>query len=193
VASNYLCSLLPSDSLHCAVKSSSEFHLPADPATPIVLFAAGTGLAPFRGFIAERALQKAGGREVGRTVLFYGSRDRGDILHDEELFQWVRAEALDFRPVLSRSTSADDLPEPTKLVSGTKYVQDRVWEEREDVRELFRSGAMFYTCGSGARMAADLKKVLANIIKETRGCDDDEAQLILYKLAKDRYRTDVFL
>jgi len=72
VASNYLANLRAGDKVQMAVRpSSSAFHPPADPSVPLVLFCAGSGLAPTRGFIQERAAQKQSGREVGKILLFF--------------------------------------------------------------------------------------------------------------------------
>lgn len=41
------------------IRRSAAFHLPASPATPVILFAGGTGVSPFRSFIARRLAQGA--------------------------------------------------------------------------------------------------------------------------------------
>lgn len=196
VASNYIAFLNAGEFVNCTVKSSAKFHPPSDPSVPIVMFAAGSGIAPFRGFIEERALQAKAGRKVGPTVLYFGVRTPDDMYHSEALREWVAAGVLDFRPVLSRS-DAKELPgfpaDKVKLVPGTRHVQDRVAKESADIVHLFDEGAQFYTCGSGSRLGAGLKKVLIDIIKdEPRAQGKDPAEL-LDKLAQDRYRTDVFL
>ncbi|CAF4212977.1 unnamed protein product, partial [Adineta steineri] len=60
---------------YCSVRASNvKFHPPEDTKVPIVMIAAGTGIAPFRGFIQERAAQFVCGRDIGRTILYYGCR-----------------------------------------------------------------------------------------------------------------------
>ncbi|KAK4621748.1 NADPH--cytochrome P450 reductase [Fulvia fulva] len=64
----------------------STFKTPANMAAPIVMVAAGMGVAPFRAFLQERARMQRMGREIGRTVLFFGCRnERQDFLYCEEL------------------------------------------------------------------------------------------------------------
>ncbi|BEI92453.1 uncharacterized protein CcaverHIS019_0500810 [Cutaneotrichosporon cavernicola] len=195
VASNYVAFLNKGDNLLCTVKGSAGFYLPADPEVPVVLFAAGSGVAPFIGFIAERAIMAAAGRKVGRTVLYYGTRTPTDIVRKDKFARWVKDGFLEFRPVLSRSDvkEVEGLPGVT-LLPEAKYVQDRVWADKEDMAELYDAGAQYYTCGSGRRLGNDLKQTLVKIIAEKRPEGDDETvESIMERLARERYRTDVFL
>jgi NADPH-ferrihemoprotein reductase len=45
----------------------------------------GTGVAPFRGFVQERAQQVKNGDNVGKTILFFGCRNsEQDFLYKKE-------------------------------------------------------------------------------------------------------------
>ncbi|GMK56136.1 hypothetical protein CspeluHIS016_0211920 [Cutaneotrichosporon spelunceum] len=195
VASNYLAFLQQGDDLLCTVKGSAGFYLPADPSVPVVLFAAGSGISPFVGFIAERALMAEGGRKVGRTVLYYGTRTPAEIVRKDRFAQWVKDGVLEMRPTLSRSDAKEieALPGVTFLPEA-KYVQDRVWEDRDDMAELYNAGAQYYTCGSGRRLGNDLKQTLVKILAEkTPEFNNQSAESIMERLARERYRTDVFM
>jgi cytochrome P450 / NADPH-cytochrome P450 reductase len=120
VASNYLANLRAGDKVQMAVRpSSAAFHPPADPSVPLVLFCAGSGLAPMRGFIQERAAQKQSGREVGKALLFFGCRspDKDFLYSDSDLAEWMKLGVVDVRPAFSRS------PNDSK---GCQYVQESV-------------------------------------------------------------------
>lgn len=118
VASTYLASLRPGDKAQVAVRpSAAAFHPPEDVSTPLVVFSAGTGLAPMRGFIQERALQKKAGKEVGTAVLFFGCRspDEDFLYSDSDLKEWQELGVVDVRPAFSRKSDSSE---------GCKYVQE---------------------------------------------------------------------
>ncbi|CAE7229773.1 unnamed protein product [Rhizoctonia solani] len=186
VASNYLANLRKGDRVQMVVRSSSKaFHPPSDPNIPMMLFAAGSGMAPFRGFIQERAMQKKAGREIAKSVLFFGCRkpDEDFLYSDAELAEWKELGVVDVRPAFSRA------PEQSE---GQKYVQDRVWNDRELVREYYAKDAKFYTCG-GNQVAAGLRDACVRIISEGKEEKDEEKiQEIWGKIQAERYATDVF-
>nr|BAK09530.1 cytochrome P450 [Postia placenta] len=185
VASTFLAGLNPGDKVQIAVRpSNAAFHPPTDLMTPMVMFAAGSGLAPMRGFLQERAMQKKAGREVAKSVLFFGCRSPSeDFLYAEpDLKEWTELGVVDVRPVFSRS------PE---MSGGCKHVQDRVWKDREIVSEAFYAHAKFYTCGS-RKLAQGIKDTLTKIIMEKQNVDEVEAAASFSGIIQGRYFTDVF-
>jgi cytochrome P450/NADPH-cytochrome P450 reductase len=145
VASNFLAELTPGDLVQVAVRpSATAFTLPADPGVPLVLFCAGSGLAPMRGFIQERATQiQSGRKDVGKVLLFYGCRNpQEDYLYsDAELKEWSQIGAVDVRPTFSRAREQSE---------GCKYVQELVISllmrpENVANRALCIDTAVFYT------------------------------------------------
>jgi cytochrome P450/NADPH-cytochrome P450 reductase len=185
VASNYLANLRAGDKVQMAVRPSNvAFHPPADPLVPLVLFCAGSGLAPMRGFIQERAVQKQSGREVGKALLFFGCRspDEDFLYSDSDIAEWIKLGVVDVRPAFSRSPSDSE---------GCKYVQDRIWRDREDITKAYEENAKFFTCGSG-KIATGIKHKLIEIIKGNTKLDDAEAVAQFEKVSRDRYATDIF-
>ena len=118
VASTFLAGLRPGYRVQLAVRASAAaFHPPADPTVPMVMFAAGSGLAPMRGFLQERAMQKQAGREVAKSLLFFGCRkpDEDFLYEDTELGEWQALGIVDVRPAFSKATDQ---------AQGCKYVQE---------------------------------------------------------------------
>ncbi|KAH8841643.1 hypothetical protein MCOR27_005039 [Pyricularia oryzae] len=193
VASSYLSSLMPGDKLQASVRpAAGGFRLPPDPLrTPMICIAAGTGLAPFRAFIQERAalLQtSAQTPPAAPALLFYGCRDPDqDDLYRDELDAWEAAGAVVVYRAFSRRADAS---------GGCSYVQDRLWREREAVGELWRRDARVYICGAG-RMAGGVKEVLVRIMQsegERMGSpiSAEEGMAWFDKHRNERFATDVF-
>jgi cytochrome P450/NADPH-cytochrome P450 reductase len=118
VGSSYLASLQTGDRVAVSVRPSNAlFHLPADLTVPVIMFAAGSGIAPMRGFMQERAEQKKAGRETGKMLLYYGCREpEMDYLYSKsDLKEWVELGVVEIRPAFSRKTEES---------LGYRYVQE---------------------------------------------------------------------
>ncbi|CAK1362562.1 unnamed protein product [Cercospora beticola] len=191
-ATSYLKSLEPGSTLQVAVKKSSPaFHLPLDDSLPIIMGAAGTGLAPFRGFLQERAIKaEASGKKLGEALLFVGCRRPDhDKLFAQELAEW---EAKGVVKVFYAYSQASEESE------GCKYVQDRLWKERAEVARIFQNdGARAYICGS-AQVGRAIGDVAVRIMKEDSEKPGEE--LLTEEQAREkwenwrgeRYAVDVF-
>jgi cytochrome P450/NADPH-cytochrome P450 reductase len=185
VASNFLASSAVGSLVPVAVRSSHlHFHPPGDPETPIVMICAGSGLAPFRGFLQDRAMQRAAGQPVGPALLFFGCDDPDvDFLYRDQLAEWEREGVVSVRPAFSARPEGD-----------VRFVQDRLWQDRAEVEKLFRDGATVFVCGDGQRMAPAVREVLVRMVRESGGVDDAAAQAWVEHIERDtaRYVADVF-
>ena len=185
VASSYLARLQAGDRLSVAVRpSQSGFHPPVDPRTPVVMVCAGTGVAPFRGFLQERAAQKAAGREVGRALLFFGVDDPDvDYLYRDQFAKWEAAGVVEMRPAFSAKPEGDVM-----------FVQHRVWQDRIEIGNLFTEGAQFYVCGDGKRMAPAVRETFLKMYQRATKSDDASAQAWADRMEHEhgRYVSDVF-
>ncbi|RFU30218.1 hypothetical protein B7463_g6139, partial [Scytalidium lignicola] len=190
VASNYLSTVEKGERIHVTVKPSHGiFHPPKDiENTAIIMIGAGSGLAPFRGFIQERACQKAAGRKLAPAYLFIGcGHPDKDALFKEELEAWQKDGVVEVFYAYSRAS---------ELSKGCRHVQERLWEEREEMTKAFTGGAKLFVCGSskvGEGVAETTKKMFRQWCKEVgRDVNDEEVEDWFQKIKSDRYASDVF-
>jgi cytochrome P450/NADPH-cytochrome P450 reductase len=184
VCSNYLGELAEGSVVHAFVKDTkSTFRLPSDPRLPIIMVGPGTGVAPFRGFLQERAALRAQGALVGPSLLFYGCRDpEQDFLYADELRDLVEHGVTNLEVAFSRVDA------PTKC-----YVQNRILERADDVWKLIEAGAAVYVCGDASRMAPDVRRAFATLYRRRMGSDEPAAERWLDELtARGRYLVDVW-
>lgn len=173
VCSNQLARIQPGASVLAWIRRPKPaFSPPQDPQVPMVMIAAGTGVAPFRGFLQERASR---GEPCAKSALFFGcDHPEVDWLYKEELASW-QEEGL-----VSLHTAFSEAPDEEVL-----FVQHRLWREKELVKELLGRGAVFYVCGDGSKMAPAVRGVLCRIYQEQSGCDEASAQAWLQQLRAD--------
>jgi cytochrome P450/NADPH-cytochrome P450 reductase len=184
VCSSYLLRQPEGGQIHAFVKDTkSAFRLPADPATPIIMIGPGTGLAPFRGFLQERAAGRAAERAVGPALLFFGCRHpRQDFIYEDELRGFAEQGVARLFACFSR------LADEQKT-----YVQDQVLRQRAEVWQLLQAGAVVYVCGDAGRMAPDVRRAFAAIHRQETGGDERAAEAWLDGLtAENRYLVDVW-
>ncbi|KAL1875486.1 hypothetical protein VTK73DRAFT_10036 [Phialemonium thermophilum] len=153
----------------------SKFKLPTLGTTPLVMVAAGTGVAPFRGFLLERARLKRLGKLVGPMMLFFGCRWLdGDFLYKEELDELAQGlgDTLEIVTAISRGNMG---VETSGEVKG-KYVQHKIRERGDRVCEMLSSGdANLYICGRAA-MAREVAAVVEELMKKWNKWNDEDVQ-----------------
>ena len=184
VCSNYLCQQKEGNIVYAFVQDvNSPFHLPEDSRTPMIMIGPGTGLAPFRGFLQERAMQQKAGKPIGTSLLFFGCRHpEQDFLYREELETFEKDGVTKLYVAFSRL-------DPQKKV----YVQDKIYEDKDEVWQLLQKGAIVYICGDTSHMVPDVRRTFARIYQEQTGRSEQEANQWLDDLAaKDRYMVDIW-
>ncbi len=184
MASRYLARLEPGDVFFGYVRvPAPPFHPPADPATPMILVGPGTGFAPLRGFLEERAAQQAAGAEVGLSKVFYGCRHpEHDWFYREEMRQWQRSGIAELHLAFS---AVPDHP--------YRYVQDAITADSDGIWTALEHGGHIYVCGDGRRMAPAVRQALAAIYRDNTPGSAEDAEKWLGQLEEDgRYQQDVF-
>lgn len=159
--------------------SHSHFGPPEDGARDCIMVGPGTGIAPFRAFVQERAAAHA----KGRNWLFFGDQKRAtDFLYEEEWTDFLA------KGQLTRFDTAFSRDQPVKI-----YVQDRMREHAAELWRWIDAGAYFYVCGDAKRMAKDVDTTLHDIIAEQGGKTVEQAADYVKQMKKDkRYQRDVY-
>jgi cytochrome P450/NADPH-cytochrome P450 reductase len=183
ICSNYLAGRRAGDTVHATVRETKAgFRLPDDSSVPIIMIGPGTGLAPFRGFLQERAARKAKGAALGPAMLFFGCRHpEQDFLYADELKGFAANGIIELHTAFSRG----DGPKT--------YVQHLVAAQKDKVWSLIEQGAIVYVCGDGGKMEPDVKAALMAIHRERTGGDDTAAARWIDDMGtRNRYVLDVW-
>src|SRR6195256_6235730 len=183
ICSNYLAGRRAGETIYATLRETKAgFRLPDDPSVPIIMIGPGTGLAPFRGFLQERAALKANGAALGPAMLFFGCRHPDeDYLYADELKAFAADGITELHTAFSRA-------------EGPKtYVQNLVAAQQERVWSLIEKGAIIYVCGDGGKMEPDVKAALVAIYRERKGADADAGLRWIDDLGtSNRYVLDVW-
>lgn len=179
VASTFLADRIrPGQTVRVFVHPSHKFGLP-DSGKPIIMVGPGTGIAPFRAFLQERAATKCD----GKNWLFFGDQKAScDFLFQEELNGCLQS------GVLTRLDTAFSRDQQEKL-----YVQHRMIENGAELWRWLEQGAHFYVCGDAQRMAADVDKALRQIVAEHGAMEAAAADRYVAEMIRNgRYQRDVY-
>ncbi|MFV0533046.1 MAG: bifunctional cytochrome P450/NADPH--P450 reductase [Cumulibacter sp.] len=182
--STFLQSLRAGQEVAVSVTHPNEhFRLPEDASRPLLLIGAGSGMAPLRGFIRERATLAQRGAQVGEIALFFGC-DGPDV---DDLYA---AEYADLADDARLSTYKAYTFAPDGDVT---FVQHRLWAERDLVARLLADGAKIMVCGDGEHMAPAVHETLARIHFTAAGLSlESSRQWLDEQRANGGYATDVF-
>ena len=179
-ASSFLADRVEEDGeVRVFIEHNDNFRLPANPQTPVIMIGPGTGIAPFRAFMQQRAAEGA----EGKNWLFFGNPHfTEDFLYQVEWQSYVK------EGVLSRIDLAWSRDQQQKV-----YVQDKLREQGAELWRWINDGAHIYVCGDANRMAKDVEQALLEVIAEFGGMDIEAADEFLSELRIERrYQRDVY-
>ncbi|MFN8636929.1 MAG: hypothetical protein U0893_24030 [Chloroflexota bacterium] len=182
--STYLAARPPESTVFAFVrKPTIPFQPPENPHLPTIMIGPGTGLAPFRGFLQERAALKQRGVPVGESLLFFGCRDPlQDFIYEDEL------RAFEAQGIVQLHCAFSRVPGQEKT-----YVQQAIRQQGDAVWKLLQQEATIFVCGDAARMAPDVRRAFADLFRERTGLSEADAQAWMTGLtASHRYLEDIW-
>ena len=178
--SSYLAERVSEDTpVSIFIEKNDHFRLPQDNSTPIIMIGSGTGIAPFRAFVQQRAADEAEGKN---WLIFGNQRFSQDFLYQTEWQQFAKD------GYLHQYDFAWSRDQANKI-----YVQDKIRERAALIWQWLQNGAYVYVCGDASRMAKDVEKALLDVIAAQGKFTIEEAEEYLNELRENqRYQRDVY-
>ena len=178
LCSDALCLLSPEQEIEFYIHPNGQFKLP-EPEKDIIMIGPGTGIAPFRAFLAERDATGAS----GKNWLFFGDQHfTTDFLYQTEIQSWIQT------GVLNRVNTAFSRDQQEKV-----YVQHRMLTYAKDLFGWLEAGAYVYVCGAKDPMSVDVENALLEIIRSAGNRSETQAAGYLNELKEaGRYLKDVY-
>jgi sulfite reductase (NADPH) flavoprotein alpha-component len=167
------------DTLPVFIQQNKHFHLPKTLDSDVIMVGPGTGIAPFRSFIEDRAIHQS----KGKTWLFFGDQHKKtDFLYENE---WNNYQKDGFLTNIDTAFSRDA---EKKL-----YVQHKMLEQSGELFQWLNNGAYFYVCGDREHMAKDVHEALLLIVEKEGNKTRDEAEAYVKDMqTSGRYQRDVY-
>jgi sulfite reductase (NADPH) flavoprotein alpha-component len=178
LCSDQLSLLAPDQTFEFYIHKNSQFRLPA-PEKDVIMIGPGTGVAPFRSFLAQRDSTGAS----GRNWLFFGDQHfTTDFLYQTELQNWLQT------GVLTKLNTAFSRDQAEKV-----YVQHKMLRESAELFRWLEAGAYVYVCGAKEPMSVDVDVALLHIIQKEGKKPLAQAEAYLDELKESgRYVKDVY-
>ena len=178
LCSDYLSRLPVDTGLKFYVHKNNRFRLPAED-KDVIMIGPGTGVAPFRSFVAEREATGS----TGRNWLFFGDQHfTTDFLYQTEWQNWFSTGVL---TNISLAFSRDQQEK--------KYVQHKIVERAAEFFEWIENGAFLYVCGAKQPMSLDVEQSIIKVITEQGQLSVADAEKYLNSLKEEgRYCKDVY-
>jgi sulfite reductase (NADPH) flavoprotein alpha-component len=161
------------------VVRAPRFRLPDDSAAPIVMFAGGAGIAPFRAFIAARSALA----QPPETWLFFSTRAEANVeLHRREFAEHISSGWLHFIAAVTSGAAGRD----------RSAIRDDIADHAADLLALIQDrGAYVYSCGS-AGFASSAADAMQSALARALSSPQQALHMMRRLIGQGRYQQDVF-
>lgn len=178
LTSEFLADFTLEEQLEFYIHKNQNFRLLTEE-TDIIMIGPGTGIAPFRSFLAERDVTGA----EGKNWLFFGEQHFvHDFYYQTEIQEWLTT------GVLTKLDTAFSRDQERKI-----YVQDRIREKATEFNSWLENGASIYICGQKNPMSQDVEQAIVEVISKERNISENEAKQVLEELENQgKYQKDVY-
>lgn len=174
LCSRYIKHLPPGSPIWIGLKPSSGPNIVADhlaATRPMIAVATGTGIAPIRAMIQERACYQT----AGDTLLFFGCRNKAADFYFAD--EWERQPNVKVYPAFSRDRDVST-PDPTttstplgksqeillEYDAGKNYVQHLIRKHAGVVAAVLRRNPIVCVCGTAGRMPISVRKAFLDVL-----------------------------
>lgn len=178
LCSQFLADFPKDEEIEFYIHKNNNFKLPSDD-TDIILIGPGTGIAPFRSFLAHRDAEGA----EGKNWLFFGEQHFSlDFYYQTEIQEWL------VTGTLTKLDTAFSRDQEKKI-----YVQDRIREKAKEFNRWLENGASLYICGQKKPMSTDVEQAIVAVIAKQRNISSEDAKAVLEQLESEgKYQKDVY-
>ncbi|PIA15693.1 riboflavin synthase domain-like protein [Coemansia reversa NRRL 1564] len=159
---------------------------------PVIMVGPGTGVAPFIGFLEQRAneiekTQVYSTHEHPLTWLFFGCRSSTD----DYLFRDQIEHHLDNKALSRLSMCFSRDPAAREKMGASKYVQDSMLQHGNEIANLMlNQNALLYVCGDAKGMGKDVNEAMASILCRYLNEHPENIERIVEELPKSKVPVD---
>jgi len=184
--SHWLSHCASGDVVNVFTRSNKEFHLDEKVKKPVIMIGAGTGIAPYIGFLQQLEQQQKSQTQSPlqpETLLVFGERhSHADFIYKSELERWLD------KGVLGQLVTVFSQDQEQK-----RYVQHAVAEQGALIWSLLERDAVLYLCGSKENLAISIDSALIEVAQRYGQLSLEQAKNYINQLSDTgRYRRDLY-
>lgn len=174
LCSSYLCERLDPSDKPLIFFRESNFHLPDQKMTPVIMIGGGSGIAPFLSFLESREnyLKTHDSKTLGPAVLYFGCRNTNEYMFRAELQHHLNIGSLSRLVVAFSDSGVDNTGIISESAVGEEIfadkcnITDRVNADTEvHLKSLMQQGAHVYVCGGAGNFGSAVRHSVEQLVQ----------------------------